>query len=147
MPSTSGHGSQRRQTSYNNRNKPFRSTEGRQFHRRQTRPRGLAKSLHTPSSSSSSARAFPGRPLFVSEGPAQCHLIDAARNPPPDDDFEDQIIMAVNIGPKNRVGCAYYIAGEGRLLCMEEVVDRGMDIIERREEGLQAPSSDAELSQ
>jgi hypothetical protein len=55
--------------------------------------------------------------------------------------------MAVNTGPKNRVGCAYYIAGEERLLCMEEVVDRGMDIIERREDGLQAPSSDAELSQ
>ncbi|KAK5234240.1 hypothetical protein LTR47_004831 [Exophiala xenobiotica] len=131
MPSTSGRGGHRRQTSYNSRSNPVHSTGGRQSHRRQTRPRGLAKSLHTPSITSSSARTFPGRPLLFSEGPAQSHITEAARTPPPDDDFGDQIIMAVNIGPKNRVGCAYYIAGEERLLCMEEVVDRGMDIIER----------------
>lgn len=147
MPSTSGHGSQGRQTSYNGRSEPFRSTGGRQFHRHQPRPRGLANSLHTPSATPSSVRKFPGRPLFVSEGPAQSHLTDAARIPPPDDDFEDRIIMAINFGPKKRVGCAYYIAGEERLLCMEEVVDRGMDVIERRKDGLQAPSSHAEVFQ
>lgn len=39
--------------------------------------------------------------------------------------------MAVNIGPKNIIGCAYYIAGEGRLLCMEDIGDGDHDFVER----------------
>lgn len=40
--------------------------------------------------------------------------------------------MAVDIRENGKVGCAYYLAGEERLLCMEEVVRGGMDIVEKR---------------
>lgn len=58
--------------------------------------------------------------------------------PQPNDDDSEHIIMAVNIGPKSIVGCAYYIAGEERLLCMEEIGGGDHDFVERCEETLQA---------
>ncbi|KAK6373690.1 hypothetical protein LTS17_008183 [Exophiala oligosperma] len=51
--------------------------------------------------------------------------------PQPNDDDSEHIIMAVNIGPKSIVGCAYYIAGEERLLCMEEIGGGDHDFVER----------------
>ena len=41
--------------------------------------------------------------------------------------------MALDIGGKGKIGCAYYVAGEERLFCMEEVVLGGVDIIEKCE--------------
>ncbi|OAG34975.1 hypothetical protein AYO21_10862 [Fonsecaea monophora] len=38
--------------------------------------------------------------------------------------------MAVDIKGKGEIGCAYYIAGEERLLCMEEVVGGAADVVD-----------------
>lgn len=65
----------------------------------------------------------------------------------PDDDFPDQVIMAIDIGRKNNVGCAYYIAGEERLLCMEEVVLGGAEVIERCESRWEVPLFHADALQ
>jgi len=46
--------------------------------------------------------------------------------------------MAINVGSKNIIGCAYYIAGEERLLCMEETGGGDHDFVERCEAVLQA---------
>jgi len=48
-----------------------------------------------------------------------------------DDDFPEQTIMAINVGDRGKVGCAYYVASEERLLCMEEVHGEARDTIER----------------
>lgn len=43
----------------------------------------------------------------------------------------DHIIMAVDVKETGNVGCAYYIAREERLLCMEDVPRGGAESIER----------------
>jgi hypothetical protein len=48
------------------------------------------------------------------------------------DDFLEHVIVAVDIKEKDRVGCAYYIAAEARLLCMEEVMGGGNEVVEKR---------------
>lgn len=53
--------------------------------------------------------------------------------PVPDDDFLEHIVMAVNLREKGKVGCAYYIAAEDRLLCMEEFAGGGLDAIQKCE--------------
>lgn len=40
-----------------------------------------------------------------------------------EDDALDHIIMAVDKTGKNTVGCSYYVAREGLLLCMEDIED------------------------
>jgi len=44
----------------------------------------------------------------------------------------DQIIVALDMRDNDKVGCACYIAGEGRLLCMEEISGGGVDVVENR---------------
>ena len=53
----------------------------------------------------------------------------------PDDVEEslDHVIVAIDVKEKGRIGCAYYIAREERLLCMEDVPKGGLDTIERRQ--------------
>jgi DNA mismatch repair protein MSH5 len=41
--------------------------------------------------------------------------------------------MAIDIKDKGKVGCAYYVAGEERLICMEEVIGGGSEIVEKCE--------------
>ncbi|KAJ9602597.1 hypothetical protein H2200_012790 [Cladophialophora chaetospira] len=66
-----------------------------------------------------------------------------------DDDFLEQVIMAIDIREKGKVGCAYYIAGEERLLCMEEIIGGGSEVVEKLKLDLQpttvilSPRSDA----
>ena len=45
-------------------------------------------------------------------------------------DSLDHIILAIDIKEGDKVGCAYYIAREERLLCMEDVVGGGQDLID-----------------
>ncbi|EXJ55077.1 hypothetical protein A1O7_08002 [Cladophialophora yegresii CBS 114405] len=56
---------------------------------------------------------------------------------PRDDDFLEQVVMAVDIKEGGKVGCACFIAGEERLLCMEEVIGGGSEIVERLKLDLQ----------
>ena len=58
---------------------------------------------------------------------------DAASDVVRDDDFLEQVILAIDVKDKGRVGCAYYIAGEERLLCMEEVIGGGTEVVEKCE--------------
>ncbi|KIW63518.1 hypothetical protein PV04_08515 [Phialophora macrospora] len=96
----------------------------------------------TPSQISSVRHATPA---------ASIHFVPNQRNgfEAQDDDFLEQVIMAIDIKEKGKVGCAYYIAGEERLLCMEEVTDGGTEIVEKLKLDLQpstvilSPRSDA----
>ncbi|EXJ68589.1 uncharacterized protein A1O5_08383 [Cladophialophora psammophila CBS 110553] len=45
--------------------------------------------------------------------------------------------MAVDIKEKGKIGCAYYIAGEERLLCMEEVIGGAEDVVDKLKLDLQ----------
>ena len=40
--------------------------------------------------------------------------------------------MAIDIKEKGKVGCAYFVAEEGRLLCMEEVLGGSAELAEKR---------------
>jgi DNA mismatch repair protein MSH5 len=46
------------------------------------------------------------------------------------DETLDNVVMAVDIKERGIVGCAYYVAREERLFCMEEIVNGGKDIVE-----------------
>ena len=74
----------------------------------------------TPSQVSSTRQATPAPSVRIG-------TIDDTR----DDDFLEQVILAVDIKEKGKVGCAYYIAGEERLLCMEEVIGGGAEVVEK----------------
>ena len=79
----------------------------------------------------SSYSAFHPRPLpQLSDFVPQDERTELARSG--DEDFLDKVIMAVDIREHGKVGCAYYIAGEERLLCMEEVVGGGTDTMDKR---------------
>ncbi|EXJ88115.1 hypothetical protein A1O1_05043 [Capronia coronata CBS 617.96] len=54
-----------------------------------------------------------------------------------EDDFLDRIIVAIHLKENGKVGCAYYIAAEEKLLCMEEVDGGGSQVIERLKIDLQ----------
>lgn len=41
--------------------------------------------------------------------------------------------MAIDIRDNGNIGCACYVAGEERLLCMEEIAGGGSDVVEKRE--------------
>jgi hypothetical protein len=60
-----------------------------------------------------------------------------------DDNILGQVIMAVDIRSQ-QVGCAYYVIGEGRLFCMEQVVGGEMDIIEKCEAFVLSPKPGTE---
>ena len=49
------------------------------------------------------------------------------------DDFLEQVIVAIDVRESGTVGCAYYIASEERLSCMEEAINGGTDVVEKRE--------------
>lgn len=46
------------------------------------------------------------------------------------DESNDHIIMAVDVKEKGRFGCAYYVAGEERLFCMEDIPKGGIDVFD-----------------
>lgn len=47
------------------------------------------------------------------------------------DDSMDHVIVALDMRDKEKVGCAYYVASEERLLCMEEVTSGGIEVVEK----------------
>lgn len=49
---------------------------------------------------------------------------------PEDDDALQEIVMAVDIKERGTVGCAYFVAAEGKLYLMEEVKLGGPDVVE-----------------
>jgi DNA mismatch repair protein MSH5 len=46
------------------------------------------------------------------------------------DEMLDNVIMAIDMKERGTVGCAYYVAREERLFCMEDVVCGGKDVVE-----------------
>ena len=52
-----------------------------------------------------------------------------------DDDFGDdslnEIIMAIDVRMRGTVGCAYYVAKDQRLYCMEDVKLGGPNVVEQ----------------
>src|SRR2546421_2757122 len=51
-----------------------------------------------------------------------------------EDDYDetlDHVIMAIDINERGTVGCAYYVAGQERLLCMEDIVHGDNDTLEK----------------
>jgi DNA mismatch repair protein MSH5 len=60
----------------------------------------------------------------------------AAQHPLPsrseiDEELLDHIIVAVDVKESGDIGCAYYVAREERLFCMEDAPKGGTDILER----------------
>ena len=47
------------------------------------------------------------------------------------DEVQEHVIMAVDVKEKGKVGCAYYISREERLLCIEDSPKTGFEMIER----------------
>jgi DNA mismatch repair protein MSH5 len=46
------------------------------------------------------------------------------------DETLDNVIMAIDMKEHGTVGCAYYVAREERLFCMEDIVHGGIDAVE-----------------
>ena len=61
-------------------------------------------------------------------------VINSDSNVPEEDDFNDElqeyVIMAVNVGSKGNVGCCYYTARDEKLLLMADVGNRGLEILD-----------------
>lgn len=43
-----------------------------------------------------------------------------------------EVVMAVNVGKRGTVGCAYYLAREEKLYFMEDVQQGGVDVVDQR---------------
>jgi DNA mismatch repair protein MSH5 len=70
------------------------------------------------------------RDAFSSQTPL---LQNAQQSAAVDDDTDetlDNVIMAIDMKEHGTVGCAYYVAREERLFCMEDVVHGGTDTVE-----------------
>jgi DNA mismatch repair protein MSH5 len=46
------------------------------------------------------------------------------------DETLDNVIMAIDMKEHGTVGCAYYVAREERLFCMEDIAHGGIDTVE-----------------
>lgn len=46
------------------------------------------------------------------------------------DESLDIVVVALDIKERGTVGCAYYVAREERLFCMEDIFNGGMDVVE-----------------
>ena len=89
-------------------------------------------SLHLPSD-----RSLLSTPSNVN---ATNHLAHSTAGPPeldPDDvddyienDWKDQIVMAVDVTNRHEIGCCYYLAKEQKLLLMTEIFDGGLEILD-----------------
>jgi len=51
-----------------------------------------------------------------------------------DTDALDEVIMAVDLRGRGRVGCSYYVAREEKLYFMEDVQLGGIEIVESRQD-------------
>ena len=46
------------------------------------------------------------------------------------DESLDVVVVALDIKERGTVGCAYYVAREERLFCMEDIDNGGMDVLD-----------------
>ena len=49
------------------------------------------------------------------------------------DETLDNVVMAIDMKERGTVGCAYYVAREERMFCMEDIVHGGGDVMETRQ--------------
>lgn len=83
----------------------------------------------TTSSRSSSIRPE-ANPLFLTPAATRPRHLPSVDDP---DESADHVIMALDIKERGTVGCAYYVAREQRLMCMEDVPKGGLEVIDHRE--------------
>ena len=48
------------------------------------------------------------------------------------DESLEHVVMAIDLRERGTLGCAYYVAREERLYCMEDIANGGMETVERR---------------
>jgi DNA mismatch repair protein MSH5 len=72
----------------------------------------------------------PRTPHTVTPDACRRVRVTPARTDAPEE-LLDHVIVAIDVKEKGSVGCAYYIAREERLLCMEDVPRGGIESIER----------------
>lgn len=64
--------------------------------------------------------------------PPTAHQLDAEiRAEEAEDDSLDHVIMAIDIRDRETVGCAYYIARQQSLICMEDAIGGGKEVLDR----------------
>ena len=54
-----------------------------------------------------------------------------------DDDYNEElehVVVAIDMKERGAAGCAYYVAREERLFCMEDVAINGKDVLEMRKQ-------------
>ena len=79
----------------------------------------------------SQPRSIRGQPN--SQAPvSQADQISAASNAEDEtDESLEHVVMAIDLRERGTIGCAYYIAREERLFCMEDIANGGMETVER----------------
>jgi DNA mismatch repair protein MSH5 len=60
---------------------------------------------------------------------SQARIHHAADNDEADEDL-DQVVMAIDRQQKGAIGCAYYVAREEKLYCLQDVTNGRLDAIE-----------------
>jgi DNA mismatch repair protein MSH5 len=93
----------------------------RQFGRQPSQP---------PSRSSTGDAAANG--FFVTPDRRQIGSVAPAINHDDSDESLNHIIMALDIKERGAVGCAYYVAREERLFCMEDYPRGGLETMDKR---------------
>jgi hypothetical protein len=131
MPSSRGRGSRPARGRVGGRGASESASNGRTYRPSRSQSHSQRSSA-TPSSAQCSRRNDAAIPVLAADVP--------------DDDFLEQVILAIDIKEKGRIGCAYYIAAEGTLLCMEDIYGGGSDVADTCESILWAVRSTEKLT-
>jgi DNA mismatch repair protein MSH5 len=77
------------------------------------------------------SQPLPQRAASTSQGPLP-HDDEQSAVADEDDTDEvlDNVVMAIDMKERGTVGCAYYVAREERLFCLEDIVNGGNDVVE-----------------
>lgn len=131
---------QSRPPSLSSQQTPFRRPKrpASEWHSDGSQPR-LPISSRNASRHSSQSSTRPGYPqstgqdLFLAPNPGP-RPSPAPRNAQNEiDESIDHVVMALDIRERGVVGCAYYVASEERLFCMEDVPTDGLETAEKCE--------------
>lgn len=105
--------------------------------RRLNRPASEWHSAGSQRRTTIASRQFSQRPeteaLFLTPVAAphrQESLVPADPSDGPDES-SDHIVMALDIKDRGSIGCAYYVAREERLFCMEDVPKGGLETVDK----------------
>jgi hypothetical protein len=106
----------RRNTPLASSKRPAESQEGQRKRQRAQQPLSrLRGHSNTPSSHA---------PPTTSQLDAEIRAEEA------EDEFLDHVVMAIDIRDRDTVGCAYYVAQQQSLICMEDIVGGGTEVLD-----------------